>query len=126
MALSDAVVLLGEPDRATRELYYRALSAEFVTLAADERGAIADTLHTNQIAALVIEPMLFGVAGWAELATISRDCAEQGIALIICTTLDEGWRGTELGAAEYLLKPTLPSALVATVQQVLGPGKNKR
>jgi DNA-binding response OmpR family regulator len=49
-------------------------------------------------------------------------CAAQGIPLIVCSTLDERRRGIALGAAAYLVKPTLPATLLATLQQVLRGG----
>lgn len=81
-----------------------------------------ELLRTTPIAALVLEPAIFAAPGWDGLATISHMCAALGIPLIVCSTLDERRRGIALGAAAYLVKPTLPATLVATLRQVIGSG----
>src|SRR5690349_20678705 len=109
------VVLIGEPDPATNALCQRALSNTFTVLAAPDEAALLHLLHTAPVAALVLEPALFPTPGWDHLTAISRVCAEQGIPLVVCSTLDERRRGLALGAAAYLVKPTLPETLRDTV-----------
>jgi DNA-binding response OmpR family regulator len=120
-AIAD-VVLIGEPDPATNVLYRRVLGATFTVIAASDEDTMLDVLRTTPIAALVLEPAIFVAAGWDGLATISHLCAARGIPLIVCSTLDERRRGTALGAAAYLVKPTLPATLLAILRQVIGSG----
>jgi DNA-binding response OmpR family regulator len=116
----DAVVLLSEPDPATNELYQRALRSAFEVIAAPDQRSIVHLLRTRSVTALVLEPALFDIPIWEQLAQIGEICAERGIPLVICSTLDERRRGIELGAVAYLVKPTLPATLLHTLRQVLG------
>jgi DNA-binding response OmpR family regulator len=122
MTATGDVVLIGEPDQATNTLYQRTLGGAFTVIAASDEAVMLALLRTTPIAALVLEPAIFTLSGWDGLATISGLCAAQGIPLIVCSTLDERRRGIALGAAAYLVKPTLPATLVATLRQVIGSG----
>jgi DNA-binding response OmpR family regulator len=122
MTATGNVVLIGEPDQATNTLYQRALGTTFTVISASDEETMLELLRTTPIAALVLEPAIFAAPGWDGLATISHMCAALGIPLIVCSTLDERRRGIALGAAAYLVKPTLPATLVATLRQVIGSG----
>lgn len=113
------MVVIGEPDPATSTLYQRALGAVFTVVAAPDDATILALLGSRPVAAVVVEPALFAPNGWDELEVVSRACAAAGVPLIICSTQDERRKGRDLGAAAYLVKPTLPSTLLATVRQVL-------
>jgi DNA-binding response OmpR family regulator len=119
MTVSDRVVLLGEPDQASSMLYQRVLRAAFEVISAPDKDTVLRILHTRQVEALVLEPTIFVVCRWEQLAAISRVCAECGIPLVICSTLDERRRGIELGPTTYLVKPTLPATLLDTLQAVI-------
>jgi DNA-binding response OmpR family regulator len=114
------VVLLGEPDQATSELYQRALRSAFAVVAAPDQHSIVPMLRRLSVAALVLEPAIFDTPIWQRLAPISQMCTERGIPLVICSTLDERRRGIELGATAYLVKPTFPATLLSTLRQLLG------
>jgi DNA-binding response OmpR family regulator len=115
-----SVVLLGEPDQATNELYQRALSSAFEVLAVADQRRIVRMLRTLSVAALVLEPAIFDFPIWEQVMSVSGICAVRGIPLVICSTLDERRRGIELGASAYLVKPTLPATLLSTLRQLLG------
>ena len=120
MTVTDRVVLLAEPDRASSMLYQQILRAAFEVVAAADKDKVMHILHTRPVEAVVLDPMIFVTYRWEQLAAICRVCAERGIPLVICSTLDERRRGIELGATVYLVKPTLPVTLLDTLQQVLG------
>ena len=124
MTVTDRVVLLAEPDQASSMLYQRVLRAAFEVITAPDEGTVLQMLHTRPIAALVLDPMIFVAHRWEQLAAISRVCAERGIPLVVCSTLDERRRGIELGATTYLIKPTLPATLLDTLQAVIKSGRN--
>ena len=124
MTLTSRIVLLGEPDQAASALYERALHAAFDVIATPDEDGVLHMLHTRPIAALVLEPIILATNRWQQLAAISQICAEREIPLVLCSTLDERRRGLELGAAIYLVKPTLPSTLLDTLRQVIGPERN--
>lgn len=115
------VVVIGEPDQATSALYLRALSTVFPVLAAPDEATIIELLDTHTVAVVIVEPALFPARGWEQLEQVGRACAAAGVPLIICSTQDERRKGRDLGAAAYLVKPTLPSTLLETVRQVLNP-----
>jgi len=120
MTVTDRVVLLAEPDQASSMLYQHILRTAFEVVAAVDKDTVLRILHTRPVEALVLDPMIFVVYRWEQLAAVSRVCAERDIPLVICSTLDERRRGIELGATVYLVKPTLPATLLDTLQQVLG------
>jgi DNA-binding response OmpR family regulator len=119
---AELVVLIGEPDPVTCELYQRTLRTTFQVLTAVDAETLLRLLGTHPLAALVLEPVIFGWWNWERLAAVSRICAGRGIPLIVCSTQDERRRGSALGAAVYLVKPTLPTTLLETVHQVIGRG----
>lgn len=116
------IVVLGEPDQATSALYQRTLGAVFTVLAVSDDAVILELLRSQAIAAVVIEPALFTSSPWDQLEVVGRACARAGVPLLICSTQDERHRGLAVGAAAYLVKPTLPSKLLETLRQVIIAG----
>lgn len=119
-----SVVLLGEPDQATGELYRSALGAVFDVILASDEDTVLHMLRTHHVATLVLEPMIFATHPWERLAEMSRLCIESGISLVICSTLDQRRHGMELDVAAYLVKPTLPDTLVDTLLKVVEDGRS--
>ncbi len=118
MALCDRVVLIGDPDHVTSALYQRTLRASFdVIVAADEETAL-QILQSSKIDVFVLELTLIREHDWERLSYVGQLCAARGTQLVICSTLDERRRGFEIGAVAYLIKPTLPSQLMHTIQSV--------
>jgi DNA-binding response OmpR family regulator len=123
MTVTERLVLLAEPDQASSMLYQHVLRVMFEVITAADKDTVLRILHTRPIDALVLDPMIFALYHWEQLATVGRICAERGIPLVLCSTLDERRRGIELGATMYLIKPTLPTTLLDTLQQLLGSGR---
>lgn len=124
MTVSARVVLLAEPDPASSLLYQHVLRTAFDVAAAADEDTLLRLLHIRSVTALVLDPMIFVMHRWEQLAVVGSVCAERGIPLVICSTLDERRRGIQLGATMYLVKPTLPALLLDTLQQVLGIGRS--
>ena len=99
------------------------LRPTFELVAAEDENTILRILHTRPVEAIVLDPMIFAVYRWEQLATVSHVCAKRGLPLVRCSRLDERRRGIELGATLYLVKPTLPTTLLDALQQVLGIGR---
>lgn len=112
-------VLLGEPDRATGELYRRSLEAEFSVSVAPDEGALMEALAGRSVDIVALEPMLFAGQRWERAGALCRLCAGLAIPVVICSTLDERRRGGELGVSTYLLKPVLPSRLLSALRLVV-------
>ncbi|HWQ12230.1 MAG TPA: hypothetical protein VNL77_05490 [Roseiflexaceae bacterium] len=116
-----ATVVIGEPDQATSVLYQRTLGAVFTVLAAPNTATILELLRSRPVVAVILEPALFHPNSWDQMEVVSQACAKAGVPLVICSAQDERRRGRALGAAAYLVKPTLPTTLLETVRQVLYP-----
>jgi DNA-binding response OmpR family regulator len=95
------------------------LRPTFEVVAAEDENTILRILHTRPVEAIVLDPMIFAVYRWEQLATVSHVCAKRDILLVLCSTLDERRRGIELGATMYLVKPTLPTTLPGALQAVI-------
>jgi putative two-component system response regulator len=115
-------VLIVEDDPATQRLYERALQQEYQVLVASTEADVSALLTARTLVhAIVLEPGPLGSWGWALLAELRRHADFEPVPLILCTAQDEKRRGLELGATEYLVKPVLPAALLATVRRVTRP-----
>lgn len=119
MTIPERVVVIGEPDDATRLMYQRALAAAFRVIAVAGEEAVLECLSTRPVTLLILEPTLLGDHGAERLSMVGRICGERNILFVICSTQDERRRGLEVGAAAYLVKPTLPNQLLQVVSEVI-------
>lgn len=113
------VILIIESDQLTADMYRRELSREYCVLTSTDTPTIFEILQTQSLSAIVLEPALQGGQGWQLFSEIQRVNNWKSIPIILCTTLDERQRGIDLGAAAYLVKPTLPSTLRDTLRRVI-------
>lgn len=111
-------ILIVERDRPTLELYQRELSRHFRIFTCNAASQALAVLRAHRISAVVLEPAAPDEQGWSLLADIKNLPGQASIPVILCSTLDERKRGIEMGAAAYLIKPVLPSTLLATLHQV--------
>jgi DNA-binding NarL/FixJ family response regulator len=128
MTASEQVVLIGEPDHATSALYERMIGVAYSVIATTHEATFMHLLRTRSIVALVLEPEMFTAHSGEQLATVSQICAARGTPMVFCSTQDVRRQGIALGAAACLIKPTLPAALLETLQSVIegGPGAMAR
>ncbi|MEM8532070.1 MAG: response regulator [Chloroflexota bacterium] len=113
------VILIIESDQPTADMYRRELSREYCVLTSTDTPTIFEILQTQSLSAIVLEPALQGGQGWHLFSEIQQVNSWKSIPVILCTTLDERQRGIDLGAAAYLVKPTLPSTLRDTLRHVI-------
>ncbi len=118
MPINRQAVLIIEGDRPTLELYERELSRYYQIVACGDTQQALALLTTNTFSAVVLEPSAPDDRGWSLLADIKRLPGITPIPVVLCTTLDERKRGMEMGAAAYLIKPVLPTALLETLRKV--------
>jgi DNA-binding response OmpR family regulator len=118
MTTPEGVVLIGESDQITSALYQRVLRASFDVIVAGDAERVLQILEATSITVLVLEVAMFNL-DWDRLALVSNLCATRGIQFVICSTHDERRRGVLLGAAAYLVKPTLPTTLMETIRLVI-------
>lgn len=108
-----------DDDAETRDLYRRDLERVYhVVTCAQENEALA-ALAAAPFAALVLEPAMLAERDWSFVAAVRRLPGCGSLPIILCSTLDARRRGAEVGAAAYLVKPALPSALRATLADVI-------
>ncbi len=99
-------------------LYKRELSRDYhVFTCADEHTAL-EILRTRPISAVVLEPAMSNERGW-QLLTTMQAIGGRSVPIVLCSILDERRKGRDLGAAAYLVKPTLPATLRDTLRQVM-------
>ncbi len=119
MAESPAAIILAEEDEPTIELYERELRRDFWVQLCTDEVTLLNLVRSGHFRAVILEPALAGGLGWQLFAAIRAECQLRGIPIIICSTLDERRRGLALGASVYLVKPTLPSVLRATLRRLI-------
>jgi len=119
MHTADQSILIVESDDPTRELYMREFNRDYRAFACSSEHEVLDLLRTQHIDAIVLEPSQPNGLGWQLLSAIQAATASQHVPVIVCSTLDQRLRGTELGVSAYLVKPVLPKTLVETVRRLL-------
>ena len=113
-------ILIVEDSPPTRELYARVLARDYRLLLCADAAAALPALAAEPVALVLLEPSAPDGAGWSLLETIRSGGATRHIPVVLCSTLDERARGAPLAAA-FLLKPVPPSALLATIRELLRP-----
>jgi DNA-binding response OmpR family regulator len=112
------LILLIEADPNTAALYRRELSHDYTVVTSADEAQVWEILLTDQLKAIVLEPIGLGKWGWDLLAAIKSKPAMQAIPVVVCSTLDERRKGLEMGAAYFLVKPVLPSTLLQVLHKV--------
>lgn len=115
----DQTILIVEQDAPTRALYLRELGRDYRAFACANEYDALDIARSQPISAIVLEPALPDGAGWSLLARLRELFSAHDVPIILCSTLDERRRGMMLGATVYLVKPVLPTTLLATLQRLV-------
>lgn len=119
---SAGMILLVEPDRATRKLYGRTLGRFWQVVEVQSAAAARLRLGDPTLAAVVIEPFEGTLdEGWALLRSVRHSSNGAQIPVIVCSVVDERRAAYALGATSYLLKPVSPQQLIHELQRSLGP-----
>jgi signal transduction histidine kinase/DNA-binding response OmpR family regulator len=118
-------VVVVEDDRRSFDLlrvYLEAAGIRVVGARDGEEGL--DTVRRLSPAGVVLDILLPGIDGWEVLAQLKADSRTEPIPVIVVSMLDEGGRGSALGAAEYLVKPVSKEQLLAAVYRAAAmPGR---
>jgi DNA-binding response OmpR family regulator len=113
-------ILLIEHDEACLELYRRDLSSEFTVLASTDVDGVLQTITTQHVQAVIIEPENPSGLGWELIEQIAELDGEHIPAVIICSVQDQQHNKLNSNIAAYLIKPVLPKDLSKKIQGVLG------
>jgi DNA-binding response OmpR family regulator len=126
MTTGRPTLLIVEKDAATRELYRRELGRSYAVVAAEDAYQALEVLRSERVEAVILEPVTADDIGWDLISAIRALPNQPPIPVILCSALDERRRGLSLGAAAYLVKPVLPSSLLATLRQILPVHSERR
>ncbi|MFI6829735.1 GAF domain-containing protein [Kribbella sp. NPDC050241] len=115
--VGDVVVI--EDDRPSLDLITAYLSgaALRVTVAGDGQSGL-DAVRRVRPAVVLLDIRLPGIDGWAVLQALKAEAETRDIPVIIVSIVDERTRGTQLGAAAYLVKPVSRDALLQALRAV--------
>ncbi len=113
------IVVIIEADEATRRLYERALSTVYDVLAASPEMTWEAMTRRLPIRAIAIEPGPEGEPGWDLIRELRRRPETQATPIILCTSQDDRGLDQELGVTAHLVKPVLPTDLLAVIQSIL-------
>ena len=121
--MGKADILIVEDHPTMREAMRLVLEHEGFEIREAADGAAALSMAQERPPDLVfLDLNIPGVAGTAVLRRLKRDPATKEVRVIIVTATGEEGRGLvlDLGADEYFTKPFSPTALLRTVERVLG------
>jgi signal transduction histidine kinase/ActR/RegA family two-component response regulator len=112
-------VVLIEDDRPSVDLLTAYLSgaAVSVTTARDGQSGL-DAVRRVKPAAVILDIRLPGIDGWAVLKALKADPETRHIPVVVVSIVDERSRGSTLGAAAYLVKPTSREDLLSALASV--------
>jgi CheY-like chemotaxis protein len=119
----EARILIVEDHPTMREAMRIVLGAEGYTIDEASDGASAlDRIRSSPPDLLFLDLNIPGTGGAEVLSTVKEDPATAGIRVIVVTATGEEGRAAaiRLGADEYFTKPFSPTALLQTVERVLG------
>ena len=112
-------VLIIEEDEATRHLYERALATTLVVLAPMVEVTWEIVAAHLPLQAVVIEPGPIKSHGWDLIRELRRHPETRSTPVILCTAQDDRSQDQELGVSAHLVKPVLPTDLLAVIRGVL-------
>jgi len=111
-------VLLIDDDPECHELFARILSRRgFDVIAASGGAEGLELARTLMPAAIVLDVKMPGMTGWEVLSTLKIDEGTARIPVIMMTVMHQHEIGRTLGAADYLIKPIEPRALIETLRR---------
>ena len=114
-------ILIVDDDLATLELYQRELQREFRVLTCTDELQASEVLGSEDVSAIVLEPVALGEQGWAKLASITHKSTNRPVPVLVCSTQDDRRRDMEMGATACLVKPVLPTTLLDVLRQIALP-----
>jgi DNA-binding response OmpR family regulator len=114
-------ILIVDDDVPTLELYQRELGREYRVLTCTDELEATQLLEHEDVSAVVLEPGAVGEQGWARLAAITDVPADHPVPVLVCSTQDDRRRDVTMGTAGWLVKPVLPTTLLAAVRRIARP-----
>ena len=110
-------VLLLDEDVLALELYSRELKGDYQVITSDSVQETREYLRKQAMDVLIIEPAINEDEGWNLLGEVRA--SPNPPLMILCSVEDERKAGLGLGADAFLVKPVLPTALHALLDQIV-------
>jgi CheY-like chemotaxis protein len=118
--LHTVLVVDDNPDVVS--LFQRYLRGEPYRVVQATSGEVAHRLATAlRPDVLVLDVMLPSQDGWEGLQRLRDDPATRAIPVVVCSVLPERDLALSLGVAEFLAKPVMRTALIATLERWCPP-----
>jgi signal transduction histidine kinase/CheY-like chemotaxis protein len=118
-ARAGGAILVVDDDRASLDLMAAHLEGTGAQLLRAHDGRMAlELARSASPAGIVLDILLPGIDGWEVLRRLREDPATAAIPVVVASVVDDRARGTELGAAAYLVKPLARDELVTTLRRV--------
>jgi DNA-binding response OmpR family regulator len=115
-------IVIVESHGPTSDLYRRALEDDYEVVACADADEALGVLQERPISAVVLEPAASHGRGWALVTALRESAATRAVPVVVCSSLDERLHGQEVGVTAYLVKPVLPTTLLATLRDVIPRG----
>ena len=119
MQESFPIILVVDHDPLTLELYQRTLGAHFQVKSASDQSKAIQWIASEKLSAVVLEPAGWGDGGLFLLAALKASPINHSVPVILCTSMDERQLVREMGVADYLVKPVLPTTLRQILSHLL-------
>ncbi len=112
-------VLVIDGDERVATYYRQYLEGKEVSLTVHTTGEDAvEVAKTQQPEAILLDILLPDMSGWQVLEALKQNPHTAPIPVIICSIVEDRFRATQLGAAEYLVKPVIKPDLLSALEAV--------
>ena len=112
-------VLVIDGDERVASYYQQYLEGKDVLLTVHTTGENAvEVVKAQQPEAILLDILLPDVSGWQVLEALKQNPHTAHIPVVICSIIEDRFRATQLGAADYLVKPVIKPDLLSVLESV--------
>lgn len=112
-------VLVIDGDARVVDYYRQYLEGKDVSLFVHTTGEDAiEVAKTRQPETILLDILLPDVSGWQVLEGLKNNPHTAHIPVVICSIIEDRFRATQLGAADYLVKPIIKPDLVTVLENI--------
>lgn len=116
---SDRLILSIDDEIKIIQLYQRFLDQQgYQVVPLTDPKAAVETARKLKPLAITLDIMMPEKDGWHVLQELKNDPDTKNIPVIICSILEEGEKGINLGATDYLAKPFLQEDLLQAINRL--------
>ncbi len=112
-------VLVIDGDERVASYYQQYLEGKDVLLTVHTTGENAvEVVMAQQPEAILLDILLPDMSGWQVLEALKQNPHTAHIPVVVCSIIEDRFRATQLGAAEYLVKPVIKPDLLSVLESV--------